>query len=210
GERKVALSRDEPPTTHKLIESPFPHVVFDDFVRPGLLDQLQAEFPPVTWSGWKLRNRSTSLKKRAFPIGAHTQAFVDFLNGPQWCDALGDLFGFPVFGDRSLQGGGWHCIPRGGFLERHVDFNIHPSGWRRRLNLLFYLGGVWPGGALELGDKVIETIPGRCVIFETSDISWHGHPQPLDCPADEARRSIAMYYYDNGDAGRQHGTIYRA
>ena len=35
----------------------------------------------------------------------------------------------------------------------------------------------------------------RCVVFTTSDDSWHGHPDPLACPQGMTRKSIATYYY---------------
>jgi hypothetical protein len=39
---------------------------------------------------------------------------------------------------------------------------------------------------------------GRCVIFSTTDFSNHGHPEPLNCPENESRKSLALYYYSNG------------
>jgi len=38
----------------------------------------------------------------------------------------------------------------------------------------------------------------RCVIFNTTDFSFHGHPNPLTCPPGWTRKSIAIYYYSNG------------
>jgi hypothetical protein len=38
----------------------------------------------------------------------------------------------------------------------------------------------------------------RCAIFTTTDYSYHGHPEPLACPPDSARRSLALYSYTNG------------
>ena len=33
------------------------------------------------------------------------------------------------------------------------------------------------------------------VVFSTTNNSYHGHPDPLNCPEDVTRNSIAMYYY---------------
>ena len=38
----------------------------------------------------------------------------------------------------------------------------------------------------------------RLVVFSTTDFSFHGHPEPLTCPADRVRQSLALYYYSNG------------
>src|SRR5437667_3039202 len=37
-----------------------------------------------------------------------------------------------------------------------------------------------------------------CVLFTTTPYSYPGHPDPLTCPPDRGRKSIALYYYSNG------------
>ena len=34
----------------------------------------------------------------------------------------------------------------------------------------------------------------RIVIFNTNDFTYHGHPNPLQCPQHISRKSIALYY----------------
>ena len=34
----------------------------------------------------------------------------------------------------------------------------------------------------------------RAVIFDTSQNSWHGLPEPVVCPDGEYRKSLAIYY----------------
>lgn len=36
------------------------------------------------------------------------------------------------------------------------------------------------------------------VIFSTNDFSNHGHPEPIKCPDDISRKSIALYYFSEG------------
>ena len=36
------------------------------------------------------------------------------------------------------------------------------------------------------------------VIFSTTDFSNHGHPDPLNCPSEISRRSLALYYFSSG------------
>lgn len=98
-------------------------------------------------------------------------------------------------------GGGVHRIPPGGHLDLHVDFNLSPDGWIRRLNLLTFVSAWQPGdgGELLIGPKdateavLIEPTQGLTVLFETGDDTWHGHPVPTS-PAFE-RRSLAAYYF---------------
>ena len=102
-----------------------------------------------------------------------------------------------------------HEIRRGGFLKIHSDFNVHPQlRLNRRLNLLLYLNKNWKidwGGQLELWDQEMKSCRAKVqpnfnkmIIFKTTDYSYHGHPEPLNCPENISRKSIALYYYTNG------------
>ena len=94
----------------------------------------------------------------------------------------------------------------------------------RRLNLILYLNKGWLeeyGGNLELWDRAmtrcerrILPIANRCVIFNTTDFSNHGHPDPLACPEGMTRKSMALYYFSNGrpteEMSRVRGTEFAA
>ena len=54
------------------------------------------------------------------------------------------------------------------------------------------------------------------VVFNTNDYSFHGHPDPLNCPENISRKSFPLYYYSNGRPAseinpniRYHNTIYK-
>mmetsp|Transcript_24595 Transcript_24595/g.40791 ORF Transcript_24595/g.40791 Transcript_24595/m.40791 type:complete len:328 (-) Transcript_24595:238-1221(-) len=120
--------------------------------------------------------------------------------------------------DEYCHGGGLHCHGMGEKLDLHVDYSRHPiSGLERRFNLIIYLNPCWRdsyGGALELwscqsdrdGDDSREApqpkacgarlspLFNRAVLFSTTGPSIHGFPEPISCPADESRRSLALYY----------------
>jgi Rps23 Pro-64 3,4-dihydroxylase Tpa1-like proline 4-hydroxylase len=78
---------------------------------------------------------------------------------------------------------------------------------------LLYLNRDWKdeyGGELELWsrdmsrcERRIRPLAGRCVIFSTTETSFHGHPRPLTCPAGESRKSVATYYYTLGRTDRE-------
>jgi Rps23 Pro-64 3,4-dihydroxylase Tpa1-like proline 4-hydroxylase len=134
----------------------------------------------------------------------------------------------PLIGDPYLAGGGMHEIKKGGFLKVHADFNKHPElKLDRRINVLVYLNKDWKeeyGGYFELWDKSmsncekkIAPIFNKMVIFSTTDYSYHGHPDPLTCPEDRSRKSLALYYYSNGRPvgeinkdNESHGTLFVA
>ena len=118
-----------------------------------------------------------------------------------------------LYPDYGLHGGGYHIHKKGGKLNLHKDYSIHPKlKLRRRLNLIIFLSQDWNpewGGALELWsndpennkpkDKVveIECLFNRAVVFDTVAPYWHGLPTPINCPEDRFRKTIAMYYLDD-------------
>ena len=143
-------------------------------------------------------------------IPPFTRQVLDQFNSEVMIDFLQELTGIPgLIPDPHLWGGGLHQIERGGHLKVHSDFNWHEELLLdRRLNLILYLNPEWQpewGGALELWDREMSAcqesvlpVANRCVVFNTTDFSLHGHPDPLMCPPDRTRRSMALYYYSNG------------
>ncbi len=193
--------------------TPFPHVALDDFLPEPVLDEILAEFPSAQEDAWwrfdsenerKLATRDDSR------MGEGTRHLMAELNSAAFIDFLVELTGIRgLVPDPHLEGGGLHQIVRGGHLNVHVDFNRHPlTGLDRRLNALIYLNRDWKpeyGGALELWSAKMERceqriLPlfNRLVVFSTTGRSFHGHPEPLSCPEDRTRRSLALYYYSNG------------
>jgi Rps23 Pro-64 3,4-dihydroxylase Tpa1-like proline 4-hydroxylase len=189
---------------------PFPHVIIDGYLGRDDLRKINAEWP----DDWHKEAGKNNLKWSRSRLTKSAQAVADAIDIAMIEGATGIAGLFP---DPELFGAGLHCIPKGGFLRMHVDFNGHPKGWHRRVNVLIYLNETWRdkwGGHLQLGlgenAKRIAPIGGRCVIFETNDQSWHGHPEPLRCPEGVERRSLALYFYTKEPPkGPIHTTIYR-
>jgi hypothetical protein len=192
---------------------PFPHVVMDHFLPDEVLDRVRAEIPKpddIRWIKFDDARGKKLASKAEAQLGAATRLLLYQLNSSVFIEFLERLTGIQgLVPDPHFWGGGVHQIVRGGFLKVHCDFNRHPTlNLDRRLNLLLYLNREWQeewGGHLELWDRgmtecrqKILPIFGRCVIFNTTDFSNHGHPDPLNCPEGESRKSIALYYYTNG------------
>ena len=49
----------------------------------------------------------------------------------------------------------------------------------------------------ECKQKILPSF-NKLVIFSTTDFSNHGHPDPIDCPSNISRKSIALYYFSEG------------
>ena len=159
-------------------------------------------------------------------MGPVTSPLLAEFNGQIFVDFLERLTGITgLIPDPHYEGGGLHQIRRGGFLKVHADFNRHNRlPLDRRVNVLLYLNRDWKeafGGHLELWNRAMtgceaRVLPifNRMVIFTTTDFAYHGHPDPLTCPPNRARRSMAWYYYTNGrpvsEVSYTHTTLFRA
>ena len=206
--------------------TPFPHIVFEDFLNPSVVAPAIAEFPSVASPEW---NAYAHVNERKFSNtdpaswGPTLQQILATLNSVEFGAYLSKLTGIEgLFADPSLEGGGLHQSTRGGFLNVHADFTVHPQhkNWHRRANLLVYFNEDWKpeyGGDLELwatdmsvcADKVAP-LANRAVIFSTEVDSFHGHPEPMTCPEGMARRSLALYYFTLDDDAPVRSTEYRA
>lgn len=192
--------------------APFPHAVIDGFLPEPLLAALSAEFPAAADMSiqFAAKLQLKSAEDRWTRMGPVTRTVLGALNAGTFVDELETLTGEPpLVADPHLEGGGQHQSVRGGKLGVHADFNRSERlGLERRINVLLYLTPSWQerwGGHLELWDAAMTTcvkriapLYGRCVIFTTTATSFHGVPDPLDCPKDVTRRSLALYYYATG------------
>jgi len=193
-----------------LNNNPFPHIVLNNAFENDELWPVVEEIDAFNdWDGEKQffgsqnKRYCGTLKK----LPPHSRNLIQYMNGPDFLGFLEKVTGIPhLVPDPYLEGGGFHSIGRGGFLKIHADFNWHHRlHLHRRLNVLLYLNTDWEeswGGALELWDSKVKScvkkIPPKyntMAIFSTTDSSFHGHPDPLMCPNDTRRKSIALYYY---------------
>jgi Rps23 Pro-64 3,4-dihydroxylase Tpa1-like proline 4-hydroxylase len=208
--------------------TPFPHIAIDNFLRPEILDAVVRDFPSRDSAQWGAMIDKDQ-KKFAANVPARMAPSVRrvlyFLNSREIVNFLEKLTGIEgLVPDPHYAGGGCHELRPGGFLKVHADFNWHKQmRLDRRINLLIYLNKDWQpeyGGNLELWDetmshKVADYLPlfNRCVIFSTTDNSFHGNPVPVNCPPGSSRRSLAFYYYTNGrptgEVSQSHGTLFK-
>jgi Rps23 Pro-64 3,4-dihydroxylase Tpa1-like proline 4-hydroxylase len=198
------------------------------FFDPDLLDLVLAEFPRPSQIRWQQFDNAQEIKlasAKEATFGPVTRLLLYHLNSMTFLEFLSGVTGVEnLISDPSFDGGGLHQIVRGGKLGIHADFNKHGRfGLDRRLNLLLYLNKDWReeyGGYLELWDRSMtrceaKILPvfNRMMIFGTTDFTYHGHPEPLQCPEGMTRKSLALYYFTNGRPAEEisgaHSTIFR-
>jgi Rps23 Pro-64 3,4-dihydroxylase Tpa1-like proline 4-hydroxylase len=210
---------------------PFPHVRIDNFIDNTKAMAIAAAYPSFDNALGQGQTFSTVNERKKVQISdasryaAPVKELNDLLASEHFLTDLSYITGIPrLLADERLVGGGIHITGPGGRLDVHVDFNfIAERKLHRRLNLLLYLNSPWQdgwGGQFQLWDKHVkhceaEFAPlfNRCVIFETSEISYHG-VLPVSADAPFPRKSFATYYYTvEAPAhwiGVSHSTIFRA
>lgn len=208
---------------------PFPHLILDEFLDPVWCKELIDTFPEFDPTQ-AVNEMGDVGRKAVFPdlpsLGSAYRRFDELIQSHDFLSLIGDITGIPdLLYDSDYIGGGAHLNLGGQDLDTHVDFNYHPrTRTHRRLNLLLFLNTDWEddwGGSLELQrdphmpaaeNCVVRISPAanRCVIFETSERSWHGFPRITR--EDAVRKSIAVYFYTKArpaeETAPNHGTVY--
>jgi Rps23 Pro-64 3,4-dihydroxylase Tpa1-like proline 4-hydroxylase len=211
--------------------TPFPHIVLDDFLEPAFAREVAACYPTFdqavlqgfafNFVNEQRKVQITDTAKFPDPVRRLNEA----ISSPKFLADLEVITGIkPLLADEKLAGGGMHLTGSGGRLDVHVDFNrIADRQLFRRLNILVYLNPEWKddwGGQIELWDSNVKVchlsslpVMNRCLIFQTSEISYHG-VRPITAPAHVARQSFAAYYYTKEAPeawnGQTHSTVFRA
>jgi Rps23 Pro-64 3,4-dihydroxylase Tpa1-like proline 4-hydroxylase len=198
--------------------TPFPYIVIDNFMDPSVLQRALDAFPGEAQFDFYKYDNPLEKKLAMDQVAKLPEALADILyamNSAVFLRFLEGLTGIDgLIPDPYYRGGGIHQIVKGGKLDIHIDFNRHPKlHLERRLNALLYLNQNWKqeyGGDFELWsghrdasgrhvlescEKKVQPLFNRFVVFSTSEDSYHGHPDPLNCPEGWTRKSIATYYY---------------
>jgi Rps23 Pro-64 3,4-dihydroxylase Tpa1-like proline 4-hydroxylase len=192
---------------------PFPLLVIDDFLDTTVAEELLQEFPAPDDMP-KSRDYVFGNKHELSSVadqGPTSKAFYEALMGDDFKQFISTLTGKDLFVDPAFHGGGFHQSGDGGFLDTHVDFNMHPlhSDWQRTLNVLLYLNKDWKpsyDGRLLIKaspdeePRAIEPLFNRGLIMVTDDHTYHGFKK-MSLPPGVTRKSIATYAYEKVPEG---------
>ena len=198
-----------------LKSKPFPHIIIKDFFDKKFLEKILNEFPDLqkihSSLNYSNKNEIKFANNDKKKFKENTKFIFKYLNSKEFINFLQELTSIneKILPDTSLSGGGLHEIKKGGVLKVHTDFNKHPKkNLDRRINILIYLNKRWKkkyGGSLELWNKNMKKCEKKIlpnfntmVIFSTNDYTNHGHPNPLNCPNNMSRKSLATYYFSRG------------
>lgn len=201
---------------------PFSHVVIDNFMNEDKIEETLHHINSMSDNDAadKFLNPDSPNEYHKFGFCGNLPPFLDEIfaefASSEFVEKLEVLTGIDnlIKEQTDLRGAGIHRIHKGGYLQLHTDFNSYTANgvkMDRRINLLLYLNPDWKEeyrGELCLCDsetrkcvKKVLPLLNKCVIFNTTNNSIHGHPIPLSTPDDVCRQSIAMYYYTKNTTG---------
>lgn len=204
-----------------MFQFPFDYKVIDNFLDTQQARAISKEFPDYNSTSWFCYNNPLENKKTCntwYQFGPETYRTLSYLNSTEFINHLQELTGISkLYPDIGLHGGGLHIHGTGGKLNVHLDYSIHPKlKLQRKLNLIIYLAEDWDsrwGGSLQFWSHNEETnkpkekvvtvnnVFNRAVLFDTTQNSWHGFPEPLTCPENTYRKSLAVYYLTDPPEG---------
>lgn len=187
---------------------PIRHVVIDNFLQTETITTLFENFPPLA----EMKTSYRGLNEKKSEHSDFSQLHPDFekLHNAlcsaefiRWVSAWSGIDSLDTINDRL--GYGLHQGGHNSFLDIHIDYNIHPiKKLFRKLNLIIFFNQTWEqdwGGELELWDEDVQKcvqsirpIFNRCVIFECSQISYHGYKK-MNVPENITRKSYYQYYF---------------
>ena len=191
-------------------EEPFPNAIIEKFLPLEIVKEAEEEFKSFkkTADAGSAQFQKTKRWGETYEDMPYTiKKIIYFFYSINFINILEKKFNLKnVEPDWNLHGGGLHESFNGGFLKIHSDFlYMRKSKLRRVLNLLLYLNSNWQknwGGSIEFWDRKMKSVRksflpsiNRAVIFRTDKDSNHGFPDPIRCPNNVTRKSIALYYY---------------
>ena len=189
---------------------PFEHIIVPNFLSNDYAELIYKNFPvDIENDNWYKYNNpieykyaSDNLKLMPKPL---EQIFY-LLSCKEIIEVFSNISGINNLEyDPYLHGAGIHVLSTGGKLDIHLDYEKHPYlNKERRLNIILYMNKDWKeewNGDTQLWDKNMSKCIVKshvkfntAIIFKTNETSWHGLPDPIKCPKNIFRKSIAYYY----------------
>lgn len=194
----------------KIKNTPFNYIIIDNFLNDNFYNEIIKTLPDkIDENFWEYSNpievKYVLDKKEKY--SEKLNILIKELSKDYFVDKLKKIFLIDnIEADETLHGSGLHYHPRYGRLNMHLDYEKHPilENKQRKLNIIIYLNNEWEKdweGATELWNNdmsncVVKCYPSKnkAIIFETSELSWHGVPEKIMCPENIYRKTLALYY----------------
>lgn len=208
------------------------HIYGKSFFSAEDTQTILEDWPSIDDSRWNCLQRMVEFGVgKKLEIAKYEQmpqriaSILQKLQTKEFVESIESITGIPnLKSDLDLYGGGMVYTPSGGFLKVHADFNYYEKlKMYRRINLIVYMNELWPSewkGNIEFWNeemtlKVLDYPPyvNTFLLFRVNDKAFHGYPEPIQCPANEGRKSLNFYFYstepDSEQSIEPHKTIWK-
>ncbi len=213
---------------------PYRHLVIDNFYTDEALQKLLEEFPShastdAIVGDYGTKNAKKGGRSEVVSFGDTYRQWDALIQTPEFLSFLSEVTQIDdLLYDKDYIGAGIHENFEGSRGNIHIDYNHHPkTDYHRRLNMICYISPEWKaeyGGALKVYQdgknpqsgvrKKLACLSNRCVLFETTEHSWHG-VESIRLPDGKkhlTRKSITTYFYTKerpaDETAPRHSTIY--
>lgn len=191
---------------------PFNFIYKDDFLITDFATRLQSEILQISDDKWDLYNNPFENKltlRDKWNLPPLVSILFRELESQNFIQQLEKLSGKKLYRDDSRNFWGIHKFKNGDHLDIHLDAEVHPATeQKKQLTLGIYMTTqnwtVGNGGNIELweGDSTsikeckvsLEPLFNRMILFDNSDNSWHGSPNPISCDDDKHRIFVTLSY----------------
>lgn len=195
---------------------PFPYGKMDNFLNSHFAFELQNEIltiPPEEWDRYNNPFEQKFTLRDKFKFPHYLQTLFNELTSEDFVSELSKMVGYDLMLDTTRNFWGVHTYEPGDKLDIHVDAGLHPTlGLKKQVTLGIYLSYEWKeeyGCHLEIwkgencvnnNTKLIEKIDSiaplfnRLILFSCNDYSWHGNPEPANCPLESKRIFVTLSY----------------
>jgi len=204
--------------------SPVPWIALDNFLPQHLFDVVSQEYHNIPDHHWThfTRNGSFMRETKSWSHSGVLQTLAHCFNSGPFLDWLEALTGInKIISDPHYIGAGVSVTPTGQSLKLHTDFNWNDElALNRCLSLILYINSDWQeswGGNLEFWDFERKTLLHRIAPYANRLLIWnydeklvHGYPQPIQCPEDNPRITLRIFYYQSNATplSKPHRSLY--
>src|SRR3990167_2241052 len=174
--------------------------------RQLLLREVVDAIPDTNAADWHDMDGEHSFNNQVM-IPAPIAHLFELVNSKSIVESISRITEIPnLRADPTLYGAGLNVGKPGDKLDLHQDLDLHPkTGMERRIGMTIFLNDEWFhnwNGDLQFwtGKEAPESMAarvwprmGQVVFFEPS--TFHGWPDPLNCPEGYKRITMQSFYY---------------
>jgi hypothetical protein len=200
---------------HKFYKNskPFNYIFKDNFLTTEFALRLQKEILEIPNSEWDRYNNPFENKytlRNKFGFTPLLSDLFKTIESTEFIKKLQVVCDIPkLYPDQTRNFWGVHKFKNGDKLDIHLDAGLHPHSYnKKQITLGIYLTSenwstenrgnmeFWEGDEKNITKKAVELEPkfNRMILFNNTDNSWHGSPDPVISNNTQHRIFITMSY----------------